>query len=192
MSPDIFTKRKELVVKNTMADRLEDKFVNNCRAILETMRDACGDVANPPVDPGVFRLIDTALNVVDPTSMIRYYATETHKYWDQIKMHDEGFICSNVDIILNSVNMNEETRKIVKGIINNEKMTRVVKLMKDADAKLKVQGYEDDDLAINYIWKAMEALVRLSIKYVIRERSKDPNALPRATYNLASMQAQWL
>lgn len=174
-----------------MADRFDLKFVNNCSVILETMRDACGSVTNPPIDPAIFSMIETALNNMDPISMIKYYANETHKYWDKIKERDESFICSNVDLILNSVNIDPGMRNIVLSIINNEKMSKVISIIKAADEKLR-KTHPNEETSLDYIWRAMEGMVKLSIKYTVNERTKNPNSVPGATYNLAVMSSKWL
>jgi len=174
-----------------MADRFDLKFVNNCGAILETMRDACSSVRNPPIDPSIFSMIETAMNNMDPITMLKYYANETHMYWDKIKERDESFICSNVDLILNSVNIDQGTKNIVLSIINNEKMSKVIDLIKVADERLK-KTHPETETSLDYIWRAMEGMVKLSIKYTMQERTKDPKAVSGASYNLAVMSSKWL
>lgn len=175
-----------------MVESFELKFVNNCRAILETMKEACTGIANPPIDVGVFFMIDVGLSNMDAEGMIRYYANETHKYWDKVKIHDESFICNNVDLILNSVKIDDNFRKLILSLINNDKMQSVINIMKKNDEIMKKNGYSDDDLSLNYIWRAMEALVKLSIKYTTYRRTINPSDIPGATYELASMTAKWL
>jgi hypothetical protein len=175
-----------------MSERFDLKFVNNCRAILETLRDVCSGVPNPPVEPAIFDMISLALEHMNPENMIKYYANETHEFWDKVAEHDEAFICSNVEIVINSVKIDDGMRGMILSIINSHKMAEVVKLMKLADKRLKQQGTPDEDLNLNYVWRAMESLVRLSIKYTIAERTKNPKAVPNATYDLSNMAARWI
>jgi len=175
-----------------MSERFDSKFVNNCRAILETLRDICAESSNPPVEPAIFNMISFALERMNPENMIKYYANETHKYWDKVAEHDESFICSNVELVINSIKIDDSMRDLILSIINSHKMAEVVKLMKLSDKRLKQQGTPDEDLNLNYVWRAMESLVRLSIKYTIAERTKDSKAVPGATYDLADMAARWI
>jgi len=173
-----------------MSTTLEAKFVNNCKAILDVMRNACRLVDSPPIEPGMFILIESVLSIMDAKGMIKYYANETWKYWDRIEANDADFICSNVDMILDSVNMDDQTRKSIKDVVGSSKMAKVVDIIKDNDVKLRHQGKQDEE-DLPYIFEAMKALVKLSIKYTIAERKLNPKAVPNATYDLASYAANW-
>lgn len=169
------------------SDSLGSKFVSNCRAILDVFSDTCSRVPNPPIDTTTFSIVDVALKVVDGESMLKYYAKETSKYWDKVAQKDETYVCNNVDVILNSVQMDSGTRELINSLINSEKMSQVVHLINKND-----RGVPEEDKDMTYIWEAMSALVRLSIKYVDECRSKNPNALPEIKFNVQDMKNKYL
>lgn len=166
---------------------LATKFVSNCRAILDVFSYTCSRVSNPPIDKSTFGIVDVALSVVDGESMLKYYARETSKYWDKIEQKDESYVCNNVDVILSSVQIDPSTRELINSLINSDKMSKVVDLINKNDKSLP-----EEDKDMTYIWEAMSALVRLSIKYVELCRSKDPNALPDIKFNVSQMKAKYI
>lgn len=169
------------------SSNLASKFVSNCRAILDVFSDTCSKTANPPIETTTFGLVDVALSVVDGESMLKYYARETSKYWDKIAQKDESYVCNNVDVILNSVQMDSGTRDLINSLINSDKMSKVVQLINKND-----RGLPEEDRDMTYIWEALSALVRLSIKYVDECRSKDPNALPEIKFNVKEMKNKYI
>ncbi len=166
---------------------LATKFVSNCRAILEVFSETCSRVSNPPIATSTFSIVDVALSVVDGESMLKYYARETNKYWDKIAQKDESYVCNNVDVILNSVQIDPNTREMINSLINSSKMSQVVQLINKND-----KGLPEEDRDMTYIWDAMSALVRLSIKYVESCRLQDPNALPDINFDVNAMKNRYI
>lgn len=169
------------------SDTLASKFVSNCRAILDVFSDTCSRVSNPPIETTTFGIVDVALSVVDGESMLKYYARETSKYWDKIEQKDESYVCNNVDVILNSVQIDPNTRNLINSLINSEKMSKIVDLINKND-----RGVPEEDRDMTYIWQAMSALVRLSIKYVEACRLKNPSALPDIKFDVKEMKSKYI
>lgn len=128
-----------------------------------------------------------ALNAVDGESMLKYYARETSMYWDKIEQKDESYVCNNVDVILNSVNIDSTTRDLINSLINSDKMGKVVELINKND-----KGIPEEDKDMTYIWKAMSALVKLSIKYVETCRLKNSQALPEIKFDVKLMKSKYI
>lgn len=166
---------------------LSSKFVSNCRAILDVFSDTCSKVANPPIAVTTFNIVDIALGAVDGESMLKYYARETSMYWDKIEQKDESYVCNNVDVILNSVNIDPGTRELINSLINSDKMSKVVDLINKND-----RGVPEEERDMTYIWEAMSALVRLSIKYVDYTRLRNPQALPEIKFDVKQMKARYV
>jgi len=164
---------------------LGSKFISNCRCILDIFRDTCASVHNPPIESNIFMLIDVALNMMDGDSMLSYYARETNKYWDKIDSQNETYVCDNVDVILNSVNMDSNMRQTIKNVVNSYKMKQIITIIKKNDHD---NGGDD----MEYIWNALSALVRLSIKYVDEKRQRNKLDLPDITFDLEAMKAKYL
>ena len=166
---------------------LSSKFVSNCRAILDVFRDTCARTVKPPIDGTTFSLIDVSLGIIDGEGMLKYYAKETSKFWDKIDLRDDSYVCNNVDVILNSVTMDSKTRDLISSLINSDKMRSVIALIHRND-----ENVADDEKDMVYIWSALTALIKLSIKYVDDSRKKNPSALPDITFDLETMKAKYL
>jgi hypothetical protein len=66
-------------------------------------------------------------------------------------------------------------------------MRSIITIIKKNDEELPE---EDRDMV--YIWEALSALVRLSIKYVDLVRSTNPSALQDIKFNLEEMKVKYL
>lgn len=174
-----------------MTQTLEERFRNNLLCVVDSIEDACKNSNNPPVQPHVFSLLKTALENIPMKDTLNYFANHTWKYWMQIHDKNEHFIRNNVDVVLGVSEMDESVRKTIRSIINNEKMSRIIDIIKEDDARLLKQGTEEDELTMPYIWNALNGMVKKAIEHTIVERRKNAQAISGATYDLSEYAAKF-
>lgn len=142
----------------------EDRFQNNTIILGNVIMDTMMKLHNKgykEIDLNIVNTANQMVKLIDKKYLIDSFIEKTHKTcWDRVKQRDELFFVDNINNIYSYLPMEkvEFFKKIFSS--NDEKGNPIVPM----DFR-------------NKVWEIMEGMIKISIKYVHRERKLNPGFL---------------
>lgn len=136
-----------------------ERFSNNVRAAIEIIQDCLSELYSldpqNSVNPLLVKLAAAFLKTYDNDALITGFIRNSHQFWDKIKIRDEAFFSENAGEVFKELPMDKVN--VFKQVFTARKAT----------GELVIKQVVRDQ-----IWSLFEGMVRISIKYV--HKNRDP------------------
>lgn len=136
----------------------EKRFITNVldlAALVHELATICWDAGRKDINPQLVSFAENYLQNYDPVVLIETFIKHSHKYWDEIRLHNEIFFIENAHSVFKQLPIDSSN-------INAFKLFFTAKDNNGVDIIVK----EDRDA----MWDIFESLVKICIKYIHRVR----------------------